>query len=386
MCLVLAYGFFLSSPGLLDRAGTLKGPDFLQFFVSGSAVLNAQTRILYDPDALYALSVRLVPEAAAVRYFPVYPPHVALLFTPFATMRYLPALALWAVVTVALYVGCCRLFLRACPALRPYRATVAVAAAAFPAFFNVLAHGQNSVLALACFTLAFAAFNRRQPFLAGAAIGLLLYKPQLGLAAACTFVMCGEWRAVAGAVASVLGQLAAMWAFFGIDVIAAYARVVARFGEMSAVLDVKPYQMHSLRAFWELLIPSQGAASVAYIVTSAAVVLGTCVLWRSRAPLAVRYSALLLSTALINPHLYVYDLIVIGPAILLLADWIVERERTSGAAAVRLLLYFAYALPLIGPAAAFTHLQLSVLAIGGLFGAVLLMVRRDTLARAIAVV
>jgi hypothetical protein len=384
VCLVVVYGFFLGSPGVLDRSGNLKGPDFLQFFVSGRAVLQGQPQVLYDPDAHYALALRLVPDAAAIRYFPVYPPHVALLFAPFAAVGYLPALALWSLVTVALYAACCCVFLRACPALVPYRVTVAVAAAGFPAFFNVVTHGQNSVLALAAFTAAFAALNNGRRFLAGVSIGLLLYKPQLGLAAACTLVLCGEWRMVTGAVTSVVGQVAATWALLGSDVVVAYTRVVARFGEMSAVLDVKPYQMHSLRAFWELLIPSHSAASVAYVATSCAVVLGTCVVWRSCAAASVRYSALLLATALINPHLYVYDLVVIGPALLLLTDWTVQHAHASATVTVQRMLYFAYALPLAGSVAAFTHIQFSVVAIGALLAIVTLTVRRAPAAAAVA--
>ena len=49
-------------------------------------------------------------------------------------------------------------------------------------------------------------------------------------------------------------------------------------------------------------------------------------LWKSSAPLALRFSALTLAAVLVNPHLFVYDLLVLAPVLLLLADWILTRS------------------------------------------------------------
>jgi hypothetical protein len=82
--------------------------------------------------------------------------------------------------------------------------------------------------------------------------------------------------------------------------------------------------------------------------------------WRSRLSLPVRYSALLLATVLLAPHLTVYDLVILAPAFLLLADWIVINPDHSAIPYFKLLLYLAFALPLLGPLARWTHVQLSV--------------------------
>jgi hypothetical protein len=74
----------------------------------------------------------------------------------------------------------------------------------------------------------------------------------------------------------------------------------------------------------------------------------------------LRYSALLLATVLLAPHLTVYDLIILAPAFLLLSDWIVTEPYDSATPTLTLLLYLAFALPLLGPLARWTHLQLSV--------------------------
>jgi hypothetical protein len=86
---------------------------------------------------------------------------------------------------------------------------------------------------------------------------------------------------------------------------------------------------------------------------------------RLHSPLALRYSALLLASVLVAPHLTVYDLVILAPAILLLSDWILSQERSALTQGTGTLLYLIYALPLIGPLARFTHLQLSVIAMAG---------------------
>jgi hypothetical protein len=86
-------------------------------------------------------------------------------------------------------------------------------------------------------------------------------------------------------------------------------------------------------------------------------------IWRSRAPLALRYSALLIATVLVAPHLTIYDLVILVPAFLLLADWALHESAPTS---VPILLYLCYALPLIGPLSRYTHVQLSVVAFAGL--------------------
>jgi hypothetical protein len=68
----------------------------------------------------------------------------------------------------------------------------------------------------------------------------------------------------------------------------------------------------------------------------------------------------LLSTVLLAPHLTVYDLVVLAPAFLLLADWIVTQPHSPATPHLKLLLYLAFPLPLLGPLARWTHFQLSV--------------------------
>ncbi len=137
------------------------------------------------------------------------------------------------------------------------------------------------------------------------------------------------------------------------------------------LLEPKPYQTHSLRTFWSMLLPTtppwSSEISFGLYLLSAGVVLGfTVACWRNRAAyLPLKYSALLFASVLASPHLTVYDLVILAPAFLLLADWLAAHPLTASSRWLCTLLYFSYMLPLIGPLARWTHVQLSVMAMAG---------------------
>jgi alpha-1,2-mannosyltransferase len=365
-CLGLIYAINLSRPGLLDWAGQIKGTDFVHFYVLGSVALNGPVQALYDPLTLARISAALVPESVGVYYLPIYGPQTALLFAPLSTLSYAWALSVWVLITASIYGLCCAFIWRVCPALRTERSTIILLAAAYPAFFNLLAHGQNSAIALACLTGAFFAFRHRHPVLAGVAIGTLAYKPQLGLVMACVFVLSRDWRIVVGAVAGATTQLGLAWFYFGTDVMRSYWNALRGLGAIQPLLDVKPYQMHSLFSFWNLLLPWHHIASVAYVITAILVIMASWRVWQSRAPLTLRYAFLLLATALVSPHLNVYDLVILAPALLLVGDWTLGHPDDARAKPMQRLVYYSYALPLAGAATRFTHIQASVIAMSAL--------------------
>ncbi len=366
VCIWLVYALSLATPGLRDRNGKLKGTDFLHFYTLGSLALEQRGDALYDARAQAAQAERLVPESKGIYFQPVYGPQVALLFSPLAHLSYGWAALLWISLSALLYGWCCRAAWEKCPALQQDGKTIALLAVAYPAFFNLVAHGQTSALALLCFTAAFFAFLREKPFYAGIAIGMLIYKPQLGLAAAFVFLCAREWRVVAGAALAATAQLGLAWAYFGTAVMENYGRALRGLGETASVLEPKLFQMHSLRSFWTLLVPWEPAALALYL-GSAVLVLGWALrAWRSRAPLPLRYAALLVATVLVTPHLTVYDLVILAPALLILGDWALANPQHAASAPVRTLLYLAYALPLLGVVTEVTHVQLSVVALAAL--------------------
>ena len=358
------YIWTLATPGLRDRNGNLKGTDFLHFYTLGSIAVAHHGDELYDMRSQALTAAQRVPEVTGIHYLPLYPPQVSLLFVPLAGLSYGLALALWWLFTAAIYAGCCYWIWRSCPALNHFGGTGALAALAFPAFYHLIAWGQTSAIALACFAAAFFLLRDEREFAAGLALGCLIFKPQLGLAAAILFVVAGRWKIVSGAVVSAAAQLAAGIAYYGIDPFRSWLNTLWHVPELLSSFEPKPYQTHCLRTFWSMVVPWKGFSLGLYLVSAAVVLAWTITIWKSRESLSVKFSALLLATVLISPHLTVYDLVILAPAILLLADWVASRRSIHSGAGT--LLYSVYIVPLLGPFTRWTHVQLSVAAMAGL--------------------
>jgi alpha-1,2-mannosyltransferase len=363
VCLWSLYVWNIATPGLRDRNGNLKGTDFLHLYTLGSLAIAHRGADLYDMTAQAALAAQRVPEAAGIHYLPLYPPQVSIFIAPLAYLSYGWALLLWWALSAGVYGICCYSVWRACPNLREHRGTVFILATAFPAFFHLIAWGQTSAAALACFTLIFFLLRGQRDFLAGLVLGCLIFKPQLGLAAALVFVSIGAWKTVLAAALSAAGQLSIGVFYYGIEPFRHWMRILWNVRTVLPLLEPKPYQTHSLRTFWSMLVPWPGLA-LGFYVLSAAVVLGLIIACWTRgqaAPLPLRYSAMLFASVLVAPHLTVYELVILAPAFILLADWLVGQPPTHSTRWLGTLLYLAYTLPLIGPFARWTHIQLSVI-------------------------
>ncbi len=358
------YIWTIATPSLRDRNGNLKGTDFLHFYTLGSLAIAHQGGELYNMDAQAAMAAQRVPNAAGIRYLPLYPPPVSLLFAPLAHLSYGRALALWWLCTAMIYGVCCYWIWRVCPNLRDFGGTVALVAIAFPAFFHLIAWGQTSALALACFTAGFLLLRDKREFAVGLALGCLIFKPQLGLAAGLVFIVAGRWRLMAGAVLSAAAQIGAGIAYYGVEPLCSWLRTLLHVPALFSSFEPRPYQTHCLRTFWSLLVPWSGVAFGLYVVSAIVVLAGTITVWRRQESLSLKYSALLLATVLVSPHLTIYDLVILAPAILLLTDWLISHP--SAPQGTGTLLYLVCALPLLGPYTRWTHLQLSVVAMAAL--------------------
>jgi hypothetical protein len=354
------YVWNMATPGLLDRSRNLKGTDFLHLYTLGSLALAHRGDDLYSLRAQSQLIAQRVPAASGIRYLPLYPPQVSIFFAPFASLSYPWALILWLTLSTLIYGACCYTVWRACPNLHNYKLTVLILAMGFPASWHLIAWGQTSALALACFTLAFFALRTHHDCFAGLAFGCLIFKPQLALAAALVFVFTPNWRVIGGALLSASAQVSAACLYYGPAPFREWTRMLLGIPSLLPQLEPRLYQTHSLRTFWTMLTPWP-AVSLAFYLLTALIVFGLTVIgWRSQLPLSLRYSALLLATVLLSPHLTVYDLVILAPAFLLLSDWIVTQPGDPATPHLKLLLYLAFLVPLLGPLARWTHLQLSV--------------------------
>ena len=361
------YVWMLTTPSLRDRYGNLKGTDFLHFYTLGCVAAEHRGSDLYAMNAQAAVASQRVPAAAGIRYLPLYPPQVSIFFAPISWMSYGWALAAWWIVSALIYALCCHVVWNLCPALQSHRTTILIAAIAFPPFFHLIAWGQTSALAVACFTAIFLCLQKQRKFLAGVALGCLIFKPQLALVAGVVFLATGAWKILIGSALSATAQLSVGILYYGMQPLRHWFETLWRVRSLLPLLEPRTYQTHCLRTFWTMLIPWPDVAVVAYAISAIVVLVLTIAVWKRTAmPLSLRYSMLLLATVLVSPHLTVYDLVILAPALLLTANWLVQQPLTPHTRLMASLLYLVYALPLAGPVAQWTHLQLSVIAMTAL--------------------
>ena len=351
-----------ATPGLFDRAGNVKFQDFLQFPFAARLIAQGRASQLYDERELDHAIRAVVGQNTTVRLQYFYGPQVALPFIPLLPLSFLAQAAIWVAFSLLMYFGCVYLLWRACPALRPYPGLVAACAIAYTPLFHFFLRGQLSALLLLCFTAACLVFLSRRDWLAGIALGLLAFKPQFLAGVILVLLLAQAWKTFAGLAFSAAAQLAFIVIYFGRYVTRAYLAMLLHSASQPGTTELRfsPIQMHSLRAFWSLFIPWPGAVWLLYILSALAVIGITAAIWRSSSPPALRFSALILAAVLVNPHLYIYDLLALVPALLLLADWSLNHARHPCTPALRCLLYLAFVLPLFGPLSRWTHLQLSV--------------------------
>lgn len=350
-----------STSGLFDRAGNVKFQDFLQFYISARLIREGRASQLYDQQTADR-ELRGIVGPSQVRLPTVYGPQVGLLFLPLTNFSFFQAAIIWTAFSVLLYCGCVYALWRSCPHLRIYSEIVAISAIAFPPFFHFFVRAQLSALVLACFTAAFLAWRGNRPLLAGIALGLLAFKPQFLVAIPLILLFARDWAAFSGLVVSAAAQLGFARLHFGSAVTRSYFDTILHPQRWMSIseLTLAPIQMHSLRSFWILLIPWTAPAFALYLLSSFIVLVLAITIWKSASPLALRFSALLLAGALINPHLFIYDLLALAPVFLLLTEHIASHSAPENFPKLRVLVYLAFLLPLFFPLARFTHIQLSV--------------------------
>ena len=356
----------MSVPGLFDRNGLIKGTDFLHFYTLGLLAAKHRGDLLYDMRGQNEFLSQLLPEARSYFYVPLYGPQISIVLSPLARFSYLGALTVWLAINSCLYALCCFGVWRCCPQLRQARWTVAVAALAFPGFFHLIVWGQSSGLALVCFVLAYLALRNGHAFPAGLAIGSLIFKPQLGIAAAVTFLAIRKWKLISGVILAVATQVAAGWLYFGSSGMRDYWQALLNIPHVLPFLEPRLYQTYSLRSFFLMLVPIHTIALLLYALAAIALLYLLVRLWQQKTSLDLQYSALLLATVLVSPHLTVYDLVILAPAFLLLSNEAINNNSVNSMS-INYLLYSLFPLFLAGPLARVTHLQLSVPALAALF-------------------
>lgn len=301
---------FATSANRIDAYGQPLGTDFSQVWIAGGEVLAGEPDAPFDPARHFARQRREFG-AATPLFGWHYPPYFLAIAALTATLPYLPALFLWQLLSLPLYLAAVFAPLRDA---RLPKDTVLVAALAFPAVAVNIAHGHNGflsagLLAGGCLLLP------RFPVAAGAAFALLAYKPHFGIVVPIALLAGGYWRAIVAAGATLALMTAACVAAFGLTT-------------WTAFLDSLPFtrlvleeggpgfdKIQSVFAAIRLLGGSVRLAYLAQGAVSLAVIAGLSLLWRSNADFRAKTAALLIAALLTTPYGFDYDMALLGPAI-----------------------------------------------------------------------
>ena len=339
----------VTAQGLIDYQGRPLGTDFSNVYAAGTYVLEGRPELPFEAPAQHARE-QAIFGAGTPFYGWHYPPFFLFVAAALALLPYLPALALWQGVTLALYLISIRAILAAyflpsplwggsraegtrggggdventpLPAATsptsPTRGEVnkewLLLALAYPAVFINLGHGHNGFLTAALLGAALVLLDRR-PIAAGILFGLLAYKPQFGLLIPLVLVAAGRWKTVFAAAATVaLLALAATFAF-GPEIWPAF--VASTHFTRLVVLEAGDTGWHKIQSVFSWVRMWGGSVALAYdMQTGVALALAAAMvwLWRRATAFPVKAAALIIATLLATPYSLDYDLMLLAPAI-----------------------------------------------------------------------
>jgi alpha-1,2-mannosyltransferase len=336
--------------GLIDRNGKPIGTDFSNVWAAGKLVLEGQSAAPYDPALQHAAEKQTFGGRDVPFYGWHYPPLFLLVAAALALLPYGWALLAWMALTLPAYLAVIRTIV-------PRPETLLIAAA-FPAVFVNLGHGQNGFLTAALLGGSLLLLDER-PVLAGVLIGLLAYKPQFGLMIPLVLM--------ASAAATVLCSCALTFGLLGPQAWLAFAQsttytrtVVIEAGETGWP---KIQSLFSAVRLWGAGIETAYAAQTALTLVVAASLVW---LWRGAAAAELKAAALACACLLTTPYVLDYDLVVLAVAI----AFFVRFGLANGFCDYELsILSFAFAAPLFTRAVAgAVGLPLGLMAMLMLFG------------------
>lgn len=314
--------------------GQLIGTDFVTFY-TGGLLYQANAAQLYDFAAQLEIERRLLYPTPMPGSGPFSnPPFAAMLFAGLGHIPLLPAFLLWTLLQVLCAgVAVAVAWRRLAPAwLRESgmgRAQLAVLLFSTYPLIEGLTAGQMFGMTLLLMTVLCAAAVSESQALAGLAAGLLLYKPQLPLGFLIIWLIGRKWRSLL-----TFAAVAAIWAGIplaakGAEIYVAYIGATRQLLALSYVagwprgLMVTPYGLLAT------LLPLSGrgvaevaAASVGLLCVLA---LGWAALRTATRNASVTAMAVLFPLVA-TPYVLLHDLLILAPALLLLAREASERD------------------------------------------------------------
>jgi alpha-1,2-mannosyltransferase len=319
---------------------------------------------IYDPATLRSAQLALGMDPGAIYSFP-YPPSFLLVVWPLGQLPGWLACAALVAVTLPLYLWA--------SVGADWRSPALLAALAAPTTAIAIVSGQNGFLAGALLAggLRLAAGH---PVAGGVLLGLLSYKPQLGLLVPVALVAARLWRTLAIAAVTAILLVVATSFLFGGAIWPSWAASLPAFSRQFAAESGEI--LHLMPTILVALLRLGVAPATAQLAQWAGTAAAAAIVWmlfRSGPP-QLAGAGLLVATFLATPYAFVYDMPILAIAVI----WVIaERQRAGDAFGTGevLVMILAMIAPITLPAGT-SNFPLATLALILLLGAIVRRCRR----------
>ncbi|HMH95098.1 MAG TPA: glycosyltransferase family 87 protein [Bradyrhizobium sp.] len=375
ICTLALVGWTAASDGLIDRNSKPIGTDFSNVYAAGTLIWQGRPAEAYEPARQHAAEKAVFGGREVPFYGWLYPPFFFVVAFLVASLPYAWGLAIWLAASFAAYLAAMR-------AIAPRPETLLIAAA-FPAVFINIGHGQNGFLTAALLGGALHWLDRR-PWLAGVLIGLLAYKPQFGVLIPVALLAGGRWNTIGAAAATVAALVAVSFVTLGGGVWHAFADSMTF--TQTVVLEPGGIGWEKIQsAFSAMRMWGAGVRTAYAIQIALALMLAASLawLWQSNALFELKASALATASLLATPYVLDYDLVVLAVAIV----FFVRHGMNRGFHDYEIsLLAAAWVMPLLSRAiAGVTGIPIGLLVLLGLYVFIVQRAVRDRLGSVIEV-
>ncbi len=299
----------------LDKPATT---DFVSFYAAGVLANGDHPALVYSQPDHYRAEQDVTAPGITYNFF-FYPPVFLLVCSLLARLPYLAAYVVFQVVTILLYIFVIRQILRGAGW------TWLVPVLACPSVLWTLGLGQNSFLTAAIFGAATLLLDR-QPVLAGAAFGLLCYKPHFGLLLPIALAAGRRWTAFAAAGLAVAVLIGLSGLRFGWETWLAFLTTFAGSGAVFESGRIPFAGLVSVLAAARLAGLPIWLASIIQAGTTLAAACCVGLIWYRSHSAPVRFAALVAGTLLAVPVVLVYDLVLLTVA----GCWLIRTGQQTG--------------------------------------------------------
>jgi Glycosyltransferase family 87 len=302
--------------------GRLRCVDFGWMWLSSKFVVTGNPGRIFDYSVFSAAQLVLFgPNNCDFLHPFYYPPTFLFMLFPLGFMPYLAAFAAWNLATLLCYLGTVYTIL-------PRRAVLVAALTPFFVPVNIeFGHNGFITAALVGFSLV---FLEKRPWLSGPFLGLLTYKPQIGVLFPLALLASRNWRAVASA--TVMSLILAMSAeiAFGYQ---GWPSFVDSLFSRNSIWSPDGKVVLNIQSIVGLLHWAGAGADISWTVhvaVAAAVGLAVYAIWAKPIPYSLKAAALGAASVTVTPYMLVYDLCVLSVAVAFLVKDGLTRGFLSG--------------------------------------------------------